>query len=294
MFSRTLTRRSTAVCSDKIEGLKAALAGADAVVIGAGAGLSASAGLTYSGERFEKNFGDFMEKYGIRDLYSGGFYPFASLEEHWAWWSRHIMINRYERPPRPVYDKLLELVQNQDYFVLTTNVDHQFQLAGFDKRRLFYTQGDYGLWQCGQPCHRETYDNEDAVRRMAAEQRDMKIPAELIPRCPKCGRPMAMNLRCGSTFVEDAGWERAASRYGAFLLRHKTAGWCIWNWAWGPIRRPLSNIPSGNTPARIPRRSMPASIWGRRWRRRKSPGSPSASMPTSAVCLRCWHNSCAA
>lgn len=223
MFSRTLTRRSTAVCSDKIEGLKAALAGADAVVIGAGAGLSASAGLTYSGERFEKNFGDFMEKYGIRDLYSGGFYPFASLEEHWAWWSRHIMINRYERPPRPVYDKLLELVQNQDYFVLTTNVDHQFQLAGFDKRRLFYTQGDYGLWQCGQPCHRETYDNEDAVRRMAAEQRDMKIPAELIPRCPKCGRPMAMNLRCGSTFVEDAGWERAASRYGAFLLRHKNS-----------------------------------------------------------------------
>ncbi len=223
MFSRTLTRRSTAVCSDKIEGLKTALAGADAVVIGAGAGLSASAGLTYSGERFEKNFGDFMEKYGIRDLYSGGFYPFASLEEHWAWWSRHIMINRYERPPRPVYDKLLELVQNQDYFVLTTNVDHQFQLAGFDKRRLFYTQGDYGLWQCGQPCHRETYDNEDAVRRMAAEQRDMKIPAELIPRCPKCGRLMAMNLRCGSTFVEDAGWERAASRYGAFLLRHKNS-----------------------------------------------------------------------
>ena len=133
------------------------------------------------------------------------------------------MINRYERPPRPVYDKLLELVQNQDYFVLTTNVDHQFQLAGFDKRRLFYTQGDYGLWQCGQPCHRETYDNEDAVRRMAAEQRDMKIPAELIPRCPKCGRPMAMNLRCDSTFVEDAGWERAASRYGAFLLRHKNS-----------------------------------------------------------------------
>ena len=223
MFSRILTRKSTAVCSDKIEGLKTALAGADAVVIGAGAGLSASAGLTYSGERFEKNFGDFMEKYGIRDLYSGGFYPFASLEEHWAWWSRHIMINRYERPPRPVYDKLLELVQNQDYFVLTTNVDHQFQLAGFDKRRLFYTQGDYGLWQCGQPCHRETYDNEDAVRRMAAEQRDMKIPAELIPRCPKCGRPMAMNLRCDSTFVEDAGWERAASRYGAFLLRHKNS-----------------------------------------------------------------------
>ena len=223
MCSKMQTSRYTKDSSAQVQQLKQLVEKAEAVMLGAGAGLSASAGLTYSGERFEKNFGDFMEKYGIRDLYSGGFYPFASLEEHWAWWSRHIMINRYERPPRPVYDKLLELVQNQDYFVLTTNVDHQFQLAGFDKRRLFYTQGDYGLWQCGQPCHRETYDNEDAVRRMAAEQRDMKIPAELIPRCPKCGRPMAMNLRCDSTFVEDAGWERAASRYGAFLLRHKNS-----------------------------------------------------------------------
>lgn len=206
-----------------MERLREALDSADAVVIGAGAGLSASAGLTYSGERFEKNFGDFQEKYGIRDIYSGGFYPFETLEEYWAWWSRHIMVNRYERAPKPVYDDLLKLVENKDYFVLTTNVDHQFQLAGFDKKRLFYTQGDYGLWQCSQPCHQETYDNEETVRQMVVEQRDMKVPAKLIPRCPVCGRPMTMNLRCDSTFVQDEGWYDAQARYQAFLSEREGA-----------------------------------------------------------------------
>lgn len=220
MFSRILTQRFTAVCSDQIERLKLALEECDAVVIGAGAGLSASAGLTYSGERFEKNFGDFKEKYGIRDIYSGGFYPFESLEEYWAWWSRHIMVNRYERAPKPVYDDLLKLVEGKDYFVLTTNVDHQFQLAGFDKTRLFYTQGDYGLWQCSKPCCQRTYDNEKTVRRMWAEQRNMKIPSELVPKCPVCGRPMTMNLRSDDTFVQDEGWYAAAQRYKDFLLRY--------------------------------------------------------------------------
>ena len=220
MFSRILTRKSTAVCSYQIERLKLAVEECDAVVIGAGAGLSTSAGLTYSGERFEKNFGDFKEKYGIQDMYSGGFYPFESLEEYWAWWSRHIMVNRYERAPKPVYDNLRKLVEGKDYFVLTTNVDHQFQLAGFDKKRLFYTQGDHGLWQCSEPCHQRTYDNEEIVRRMWAEQRDMKIPSELAPRCPVCGKPMIMNLRCDDTFVQDDGWYAAAQRYEDFLRRH--------------------------------------------------------------------------
>ena len=220
MFSKTWTRTSTAVSSDPIGRLREALAAADAVVVGAGAGLSASAGLTYSGERFRRYFGDFQAKYGIRDMYSGGFYPFGSLEEYWAWWSRQILVNRYEKAPEPVYENLLDLVKDRDYFVLTTNVDHQFQLAGFDKRRLFYTQGDYGLWQCSQPCHQETYDNEETVRRMFAEQREMRVPAELVPRCPRCGRPMTMNLRCDSTFVQDAGWYAAARRYEDFLRRH--------------------------------------------------------------------------
>ena len=200
--------------------MRAALESADAVVVGAGAGLSASAGLTYSGERFARYFGDFAEKYGIRDMYSGGFYPFPTEEEHWAWWSRHIYYNRYVDAPKPVYRDLRELLAGKDYFVLTTSVDHQCQRAGFDKKRLFYTQGDYGLWQCSVPCHDRTYDNEAAVRRMLAEQRDMRVPAELLPRCPVCGRPMSMNLRADDTFVEDAGWHAAAERYGDFLRRH--------------------------------------------------------------------------
>ena len=221
MFSRILMPKSTAAYSKQIERLKQAIDGADAVVIGAGAGLSTSAGLTYSGERFETYFKDFADQYGIQDRYSGGFYPFASLEEYWAWWSRHIMVNRYEPAPKPVYDNLLKLVEGKDYFVLTTNVDHQFQLAGFDKKRLFYTQGDYGLWQCSEPCHQRTYDNEEIVRRMFTEQQDMKVPTELIPRCPICGKPMTMNLRADDTFVQDEGWYHAQGRYQDFLRRYE-------------------------------------------------------------------------
>lgn len=193
---------------------------ADAIVIGAGSGLSASAGLTYSGERFEQYFADFIAKYHIKDMYSGGFYPFESLEEYWAWWSRHIYYNRYVEAPRPVYRELLTLVKDKDYFVLTTNVDHQFQKAGFDKHRLFYTQGDYGLWQCTEPCHLKTYDNEETVRRMVAKQNRMRVPTELVPHCPICGKPMTMNLRADNTFVEDEGWHRAAERYSQFIQRH--------------------------------------------------------------------------
>ncbi len=222
MFSRIWTHKSTKTFSEQIEQLKEALDGADAIVIGAGAGLSTSAGLTYDGERFERNFGDFTRRYGIRDMYSGGFYPFPMLEEYWAWWSRHIMVNRYEDAPKPVYQDLLALVEGKDYFVLTTNVDHCFQKAGFDKKRLFYTQGDYGLFQCSRPCHQATYENEETVRRMVAEQKDMKVPTELIPRCPKCGRPMTVNLRCDDTFVQDEGWYAAQGRYQDFLRRHRS------------------------------------------------------------------------
>lgn len=221
MFSRILTQKSMMTYSEQIEQVRQALHEADAVVIGAGSGLSTSAGLTYSGPRFQEHFGDFIQKYKIQDMYSGGFYPFDSLEEHWAWWSRHILINRYEKAPKLVYDELLKLVHEQDYFVLTTNVDHQFQLAGFDKKRLFYTQGDYGLWQCSEPCCQKTWDNEETVRRMVAEQRDMRVPTELVPHCPVCGRPMTMNLRCDSTFVQDEGWYAAAGRYQDFLRRHE-------------------------------------------------------------------------
>ena len=223
MFSRILTQKSIMTYSEQIQQVRQALHEADAVVIGAGAGLSTSAGLTYSGPRFQEHFGDFIQKYKIQDMYSGGFYPFETLEEHWAWWSRQIMINRYEKAPKPVYDELLKLVHDKDYFVLTTNVDHQFQLAGFDKERLFYTQGDYGLWQCSEPCCQKTWDNEETVRRMVAEQRDMRVPTELVPHCPVCGKPMTINLRCDTTFVQDKGWYAACSRYEDFLRRHEGA-----------------------------------------------------------------------
>ena len=220
MFSKIPTVKSTENFSDNIKRLKHEIDTANAIVIGAGAGLSASAGFDYSGERFEKHFSDFHKKYGIADMYSGGFYPYETLEEYWAWWSRHILINRYDCSVGKPYSDLLDLVKDKDYFVLTTNVDHQFQRAGFDKHRLFYTQGDYGLWQCSKPCHNKTYDNEEAIRAMSAQQKDMKIPTALIPKCPHCGRPMTMNLRCDDTFVQDEGWYTAANRYEDFIRRH--------------------------------------------------------------------------
>lgn len=221
MFLKMPTTRSTDNYSDKLSRLKDKIAAADAIVIGAGAGLSTSAGFDYSGERFEKYFADFHKKYGITDMYSGGFYPFETLNEYWAWWSRHILVNRYNAPVGKPYSDLLKAVSDKDYFVLTTNVDHRFQLAGFDKKRLFYTQGDYGLWQCSEPCCNETFDNENAVRTMVKEQCNMKIPDELIPRCPHCGKPMAMNLRRDDSFVQDEGWYTAAERYEEFIRRHR-------------------------------------------------------------------------
>lgn len=237
MFSKIWTRKSTPDCSQP-EQLKKALHEADAVIIGAGAGLSTSAGFTSAGERFRTYFSDFASKYGFTDMYSGGFYPYPTMEEYWAYWSRYIYINRYQNAPKSVYGTLFRLVQDKDYFVITTNVDHCFQKAGFDKKRLFYTQGDYGLFQCSEPCCQETFDNEALIRLMVEAQGYVlapdgqltvpentilktSVPSELVPHCPHCGKLLTMNLRCDDSFVEDADWHAAAERYSEFLRRHE-------------------------------------------------------------------------
>ena len=222
----------------KLQALREKLGQADALIIGAGAGLSTAAGFEYSGARFERWFGDFGRKYGFRDMYSGGFYPYPSQEEFWAYWSRYIWVNRYMDAPKDTYADLYRLARDRDYFVLTTNVDHCFQKAGFDKRRLFYTQGDYGLFQCSKPCSQTTWDNEETVRKMVLAQgfaigegreltlpegqaAAMRVPSALLPKCPICGRPLTMNLRSDDRFVEDEGWRRAAAAYDEWITRHQ-------------------------------------------------------------------------
>jgi len=201
--------------------LKDKLNAAEAVVIGAGAGLSTAAGYEYAGKRFKENFADYEEKYGFHDMYSGGFYPYNTMEEYWAFWSRYIYINRYLPIPLPTYDRLFSIIKDKNYFVITTNVDHCFQRSGFNKDRMFYTQGDYGLFQCATPCHKKTYDNKELIFQMLAEQKNMRVPSYLVPKCPVCGKPMAPNLRADDTFVEDEGWYKARERYENFLLRNK-------------------------------------------------------------------------
>ena len=231
----------TEIYSDRIRALRRETDIADAVIIGAGAGLSVSAGYVYTGERFDKYFGDFAAKYHFSDMYSGGFYPYPDKETFWSFWSRYIWINRYAPIPNDTYDMLLKLVKDKDYFVLTTNVDHCFQRSGFDKRRLFYTQGDYGLLQSSDPhgaSAHKTYENKEIIRKMVlaqgyeiAEDNEllvpenaeiaMRIPTELIPYCPDDGEPMTTNLRADDSFVEDKGWHRAAERYSEFLREHE-------------------------------------------------------------------------
>ena len=256
-FRNLETQKTTGTYEEQIERLRKTLDECDAVVIGAGSGLSTSAGFTYSGERFERYFYDFIEKYHIPDMYSGGFCPFRSMEEYWAWWSRHIWINRYMKAPKPVYDALFTLVRDKDYFVLTTNVDHQFQKAGFDKRRLFYTQGDYGLFQSIRPKLKKTYDNENAVRAMVLSQGfvigeddeltvpagitlKMEVPSDLVPICPDDGQHMIPNLRIDDAFVEDAGWHAASKRYADFIEEHDGQKVLLWELGVG-----------GNTPVII-------------------------------------------
>lgn len=204
-----------------IEKLKELINNCDALVIGAGAGLSTAAGFIYGGKYFLDNFKYMNDKYGYTDMYSAGFHNFLTEEEKWGYWSKFIYLNRYKYNAMPLYKELFDLVKDKNYFVLTTNVDHQFQLAGFDKKRLFYTQGDYGLFQCKKKCHNKTYDNKDIILEMIDNVKDGYIPKRLVPHCPVCNGYMETNLRKDNLFVEDKGWHEASDRYLDFINQNK-------------------------------------------------------------------------
>lgn len=203
------------------EEFKKLIDSSDTIVIGAGAGLSSASGFEYGNKTFMDNFKYMHDKYGYLDMYSASFHHFDSLEEKWAFWSKMIYLNRYKEGAKDLYKRLFELVKDKNYFVITTNVDHQFILSNFSKERIFYTQGDYGLFQCSEPCHNKTYDNKDIILKMINNIKDNKIPTSLIPVCPKCGKPMTTNLRCDDKFVEDNGWKKAKNRYEKFINENK-------------------------------------------------------------------------
>lgn len=193
---------------------------ADYILIGAGAGLSTAAGLTMGGKRFTDNFADFIEKYGghyMRDMYSAGFYPFETEEAKWGYWSKNGMVNRILPGALPLYKKVYRLAENKKHFVLTTNVDHQFFLSGFDEENIFATQGDYGLIQCKMGCHPKTYDAVKMFKQMEQARQDCMVPSYMVPKCPVCKGPMEMNLRSDRYFVEDEAWHKAEQRFGKYL-----------------------------------------------------------------------------
>ena len=261
-------------------GLRTPISGADAVLVGAGAGLSTAAGFSYAGKRFDDNFADFRDAFGITDMYSGGFYPFPDQESLWAWWSRSILLNRYDCPVGKPYLDLLHLLRGREYFVLTTNVDHQFQRAGIDRDRLFYMQGNYGLLQCSRPCHQATYDNEELVRQMAERQNDLRVPSELVPRCPRRGRPWRPT--CAAT---TRSWRMRAGMQppGAttsFSIGIAATASCFWKWAWAATRRPSSSIRSGAWRPRTATLPTCSSTRGKCWRPRGWSGRASSSIAT--------------
>jgi NAD-dependent SIR2 family protein deacetylase len=203
--------------SDRIKRAGTAIKNAEKLVIGAGAGLSAAAGLEYDGNRFTENFKPFIEKYGMKDLYTSSFYPFRTQEEKWAYWARHISLNLFETPVKKLYIKLMKLASSKDYFVITTNVEGQFTKSGVEKNRFFEVQGNYGYFQCAKGCHDKLYNNERLVAQMISETSDCRIPSSLVPKCPVCGGDMEVNLRKDNFFVQDNNWYTSESNYRKFI-----------------------------------------------------------------------------
>ena len=207
--------------SSRIIQAKQAIKQADYIIIGAGSGLSTAAGLLYSGEKFEKDFKEFIEKYHFDNLYSASFYEFKTQEEKWAFFAKMIKLNRYNEKPLKLYQELYEIVKNKEYFVLSTNVDGQFYNSGFDKDKVFEMQGDYSYLQCENACHNKLYNNRDLVEQWLQNTKDCKIPSKLVMKCPVCGGNMDMNLRKDANFVQDSNWYKASKRYEDFLDKIK-------------------------------------------------------------------------
>ena len=200
---------------------KQAIKQADYIIIGAGSGLSTAAGLLYSGEKFEKNFKEFIEKYHFDNLYSASFYEFKTQEEKWAFFAKMIKLNRYIEKPLKLYQELYEIVKKKKYFVLSTNVDGQFYNSGFDKDKVFEVQGDYSYLQCENACHNKLYNNKELVEKWLRNTKDCKIPSDLVMKCPVCGGNMDMNLRKDANFVQDEKWYRQSERYEKFVSKSK-------------------------------------------------------------------------
>ena len=200
---------------------KQAIKQADYIIIGAGSGLSTAAGLLYSGEKFEKDFKEFIEKYHLDNLYSASFYEFKTQEEKWAFFAKMIKLNRYNEKTLKLYQELYEIVKNKEYFVLSTNVDGQFYNSGFDKDKVFEVQGDYSYLQCENACHNKLYNNKELVEKWLRNTKNCKIPSDLVMKCPVCGGNMDMNLRKDANFVQDENWYRQSEKYEDFLSRSK-------------------------------------------------------------------------
>ncbi len=204
----------------RINKMKQLLKEADCILIGAGSGLSTAAGLKYSGENFQKNYKEFMQKYHFEDLYSASFYEFKTQEEKWAFFSKMILLNRYNKP-LTLYKELYDIVKDKNYFVITTNVDGQFEISGFDKEKIFAVQGDYKYLQCENACHNKLYDNSEIVKKWTANMKECKIPSEIVMKCPVCGGNMDMNLRKDDKFVQDENWYKQLKAYKDFLKEMK-------------------------------------------------------------------------
>lgn len=209
MFSKMKTSESIKTYSDNIQKAADLIKNSDKILIGAGAGMSASGGISYADEVLFKKWFPRYYSMGMRSLVDMQSI-FWNVDEknarsYWGYWANHIKHIRYDSPALKPYIDLFKLVKDKNYFVITTNVDGQFGKAGFAKKKIFEPQGEYALFQCDKPCKKEVFDNKEMINKMISnmDTNIMKIREEDIPRCPYCKRLLKPNLRIDDSFVEE-------------------------------------------------------------------------------------------